>query len=59
MIYGSERWATTGLHMHKMAVADMQMLRWMCVKMRNDRIMNEKIKSCLGVVLLKDKIQME
>lgn len=59
MIYGSEHLATTRIHMHKMAVANMQMLRLMCVKIRNDRIMNEKINNYLGLVLLKDKIQME
>lgn len=35
--------------MHKMAVAEMRILRWMSSKTHNDGIMNERIRNYLGV----------
>ena len=57
MLYGSECWATTGQHTHRMAVAEMRMLRWMCGKTRKDKIRNERIRRYLGVAPIEDKIR--
>lgn len=57
MHYSSECCATTWLHMHKMKVAEMRMIRWMCGKTRKDKFRNEKIMSYSGLVPIKDKIR--
>ena len=43
--------------MHKMDVAEMTMLRWMCGKTRKDRIRNEHFRKHLGVAIIGDKIR--
>lgn len=43
--------------MHKMMIPKMIMLKCMLGKIRNDRIMNIKIMSYLGIVPIKDKIR--
>ena len=43
--------------MHKMDVADMRMLRWMCGKIRNDKIINMSFREYIGVTLMGDKIR--
>ncbi|KAM2988729.1 hypothetical protein FF2_002788 [Malus domestica] len=49
MLYGREWWAVKHQHVHKMGVAEMRMLRWMCGHMRKDKIMNEDIRGKVGV----------
>ncbi|KAM1624497.1 hypothetical protein ACFX2K_022671 [Malus domestica] len=48
MLYGIECWAVKHQHVHKMGVAEMRMLRWMCGHMRNDKIRNEDIREVQG-----------
>ncbi|KAM1062010.1 hypothetical protein ACFX14_026297 [Malus domestica] len=38
MLYGTECWAVKHQHVHKMGVAEMMMLRWMCGHTRKDKI---------------------
>ncbi|GMQ11846.1 hypothetical protein CsSME_00054325 [Camellia sinensis var. sinensis] len=41
MLYGMECWATKKQHVDKMSVAEMRMLRWMCVVKRCDTVTRE------------------
>ena len=40
-----------------MSVAEMRMLRWMCGKIRKDRIRNANIFDMVGVALIEDKLR--
>ncbi|KAM1321281.1 hypothetical protein ACFX1X_014537 [Malus domestica] len=44
MLYGTKCWAVKHQHVHKMGVAEMRMLRWMCGHTRKDKIRNEDIR---------------
>jgi hypothetical protein len=57
MLYGSECWAPTGQHIHKMSVAEMRMLRWMCGHTRLDKIKNEHIRQKVRVAEIGDKVR--
>ncbi|KAK8944698.1 hypothetical protein KSP39_PZI008342 [Platanthera zijinensis] len=57
MLYGSECWAVNCVHVQKMGVAEMRMLRWMCGQTRLDRIRNECIGDKTGVTSIAEKIQ--
>jgi len=43
-IVWAECWAVKNQHKHKVSVAEMRMLRWMCGKTRCDRIGNDDIR---------------
>ena len=49
MTYGEECWPIKKQHMHKMNVVEMRMLRWMCGKIRKDKIRNDRFREHLGV----------
>ncbi|KAK9088689.1 hypothetical protein Scep_027771 [Stephania cephalantha] len=57
MLYGSECWAVKQQQLHKMNVAEMRMLRWMCGKTRKDRIRNIEIQRQVGVTPIDTKIR--
>ena len=57
MTYGAKCWPIKKQHMHKMDVADMRMLRWMCGKTRKDKIKNECFREHLGITTIEDKIR--
>ena len=57
MLYGTDCWAIKKTHAHKMEVAEMRMLRWMCGNTRLDRIRNEVFRERLGVASIADKIK--
>ena len=57
MLYGTKCWATKKQHVDKMSVAKMRMLRWMCGKTRQDRIMNECTREWVGVAPIEDKLR--
>ncbi|KAK9082943.1 hypothetical protein Scep_029414 [Stephania cephalantha] len=57
MLYGSECWAVKQQQLHKMNVAKMRMLRWMCGKTRKDRIRNIEIQKQVGVAPIDTKIR--
>ncbi|KAM1765238.1 hypothetical protein ACFX11_004391 [Malus domestica] len=57
MLYGTECWAVKHQHVHKMGVAEMRMLRWMCGHTRKDKIRNEDIQGKVGVVEIVGKLR--
>ncbi|KAK9098676.1 hypothetical protein Syun_025721 [Stephania yunnanensis] len=57
MLYGSECWAVKQQQLHKVNVAEMRMLRWMCGKTRKDRIRNIEIQRQVGVAPIDTKIR--
>ena len=57
MTYGEEWCPRKKQHMHKMNVAEMRMLRWMCGKNRKEKIRNERFREHLGVASIRDKIR--
>lgn len=57
MLYGAECWPAKKQHEHKMGVAEMRMLRWMCGHTRLDRIRNEDIRNKVGVAPVEEKMR--
>ena len=57
VLYGSECWPTTKAQEHKLSVAEMRMLRWMCGHTRPDKIRNEDIRRKVGVTSIVDKLR--
>ncbi|WMV39928.1 hypothetical protein MTR67_033313 [Solanum verrucosum] len=57
LLYGAECWPVKNAHVHKMHVAEMRMLRWMCWHTRSDRIRNEVIREKVGVASVVDKLR--
>ena len=49
-------WANKKQHTQKISIAEMRMLRWMCGKIKMDKVRNEDICSLVGVAPIKDKI---
>ncbi|XP_054787150.1 uncharacterized protein LOC129293296 [Prosopis cineraria] len=56
MLYSSECWALTGQQEHKVGVAEMRMLRWMCGHTRKDKIRNEHISEKVRVAPIEEKM---
>ena len=57
MLYGAEVWPAKKQHEHKMSVAEMRMLRWMCGHTKLDKIRNEDIRKKVGVAPVYDKMR--
>ncbi|KAL6554932.1 hypothetical protein OROGR_006190 [Orobanche gracilis] len=57
LLYGTECWAVKQCHVHKMSVAEMRMLRWMCGHTRKDRVRNEIIRTKVGVTCIENKMR--
>ena len=57
MTDGAEYWQTKKQHMHKMNIAEMRILRWMCGKIMKDRARNECFQEHLWVRTIGDKIK--
>ncbi|KAM1714241.1 hypothetical protein ACFX12_024872 [Malus domestica] len=57
ILYGTECWAVKHQHVHKMGVAEMRMLRWMCGHTRKDKIRNEDIRGKVGVAEIEGKMR--
>ena len=57
MLYGAECWAVKREQMHKMSVAEMRMLRWMCGKTKKDRIRNDRIRADLEIAPIDAKLR--
>ena len=57
MLYGAECWPVKKQHEHKMGVAEMRMLRWMCGHTRMDKIRNEDIRNKVGVAPVEEKMR--
>ncbi|KAL5187393.1 Craniofacial development protein 2 [Glycine soja] len=56
ILYGTECWAVKSQHENKVGVAEMRMLRWMCGKTRQDKIINEAIREKVGVAPIVEKM---
>ncbi|KAL5170118.1 Regulatory-associated protein of TOR 1 [Glycine soja] len=56
ILYGTECWAVKSQHENKVGVAEMRMLRWMCGKIRQDKIRNEAIRERVGVAPIVEKM---
>ncbi|KAM2568845.1 hypothetical protein TB2_009032 [Malus domestica] len=57
MLYGIECWVVKHQHIHKISVAEMRMLRWMCGHTRNDKIRNEDIQGKVRVAETEAKVR--
>ena len=57
MTYVSEYWPIKNQYMHKMEVAEMRMLRWMCGETKNAKIKNGRFLKHLEVASIEDKIR--
>ncbi|KAM2752269.1 hypothetical protein EV2_001336 [Malus domestica] len=57
MLYGTKCWAVKHQHVHKMGVAEMRILRWMCGHTRKDKIRNEDIRGKVGVAEIEGKMR--
>ncbi|WMV12452.1 hypothetical protein MTR67_005837 [Solanum verrucosum] len=57
LLYGEECWPVKNLHVQKMHVAEMRMLRWMCGHTRSDKIKNEVVREKVGVASVVDKLR--
>ena len=55
MTYGTKCWPIKKQHTHKMGVAEMRILRWICGKTGNEKIRNERIREHLRVTSMGDK----
>ncbi|KAH1243703.1 Sugar transporter ERD6-like 16 [Glycine max] len=56
ILYGTECWTVKSQHENKVGVAEMRMLRWMCGKIRQDKIRNEAIRERVGVAPIVEKM---
>ncbi|KAG5587795.1 hypothetical protein H5410_048229 [Solanum commersonii] len=56
-VVGGKYWSVKNLHVQKINVVEMEMLRWMCGHTRRDKIRNEYILGKMGVALFVDKIR--
>jgi hypothetical protein len=56
MLYGAECWPTKRRHVQQLSVAEMRMLRWICVHTRRDRVRNEDIRDRVGVAPIEEKL---
>nr|XP_009802177.1 PREDICTED: uncharacterized protein LOC104247782 [Nicotiana sylvestris] len=57
MLYEVECWPVKKSHVHKMRVAEMRMLRWMCGHTKKDKIRNEIIRDKVGVASVEAKLR--
>ena len=49
LLYGTDCWAIKRYHAQKMNVAEMHILRWMCGKMRRNKMRNEDILTKISI----------
>ena len=57
LLYGTECWAIKKQHTQKISVAEIRMLRWMCGKIRMDKVRNEDIRKLVEVAPIEDKMR--
>ena len=56
MLYGAKCWPVKHIHIQKLKVVEMRMLRWMCGLTGGDRVRNEIIREKVGVASVEDKM---
>jgi len=57
LLYGAECWPVKKLHVQRMRVAKIRMIRWMCGHTRLDKIRNEVIRGKIRVASIEDKMR--
>ena len=57
LMYGTQTWALKKAQEHKMEVAEMRILRWMCRDTKLDKISNERIRGTTKVGEITKKVQ--
>lgn len=57
MLYGVECWPTKKVHIQKLMVAEMRMLRWMCGLTLRDRVGSYFIRGKVSVAPIEDKLR--
>ena len=57
LLYGTEYWVIKRHHAHKMSVAEMRMLRWICGNSRRDKVRNEDIRTKIGLTSIEEKMR--
>ena len=57
MLYGIKCWVVKRQHVTEMSVAEMRMLRWICVKTRNHIIRNASISGIIEFAPIEDKLR--
>ncbi|KAF3676657.1 hypothetical protein FXO38_04199 [Capsicum annuum] len=57
MLYRSECWPVKHVHIQKLKVAEMRMLRWMCGLTKGDRVRSEIIRDKVRVASVEDKMR--
>jgi len=57
LLYGTKCWPTKTLHIQRMSVVEMRMIRWICGHTRLDKIKNEVIKRKIEVASIEDKMR--
>jgi len=57
VLYGSECWPIKKIQVQRLMVAEMRMLRWMCVYTRINRIRNGVIRDLVKVAPIEDKVR--
>ena len=57
MLYDTECWLVKTRHTHRMKVAEMRMLRWICDNTIKDKIRNEVIRQKLDVAPIDEKMR--
>jgi len=57
LIYGVECWPIKKSHVQRIRVAEMRMIRWMCVHTRLDKIRNEVSRGKIQIASIEDKMR--
>ena len=57
LLYGAECWPVKKLHIQRMRVAEMRMIRWICGHTRLDKIRNKVMRDKIGMTSIKDKMR--
>ncbi|KAF3652718.1 hypothetical protein FXO37_17377 [Capsicum annuum] len=57
MLYGAECWPVKHVHIQKLKVTEMRILRWMCGLTKGDRVRNEIIRDKVGVASVEEKMR--
>ena len=57
LLYRAECWPIKKLHVQRLRVVEMRMIRWICSHMRLDKIRNEVIKDKIWVTSIEDKMR--
>ena len=57
LLHGAAHWPIKKSDVHRMRVAEMRMIRWMCRHMRFDKIRNQVIRGKIGVASIEDNMR--